>query len=53
VVSESEAQPVPLPRTCAALGRFLPPATRIYPISRLDSSAQLWKYVPDLTASVL
>jgi len=46
VVSESEHSPVPLARTQETLRRFLPSATKLCSIARLDSSAALWKDVP-------
>ncbi len=48
VVSESESPAVPFARMRAALCRFLPPETLLIHIPRLDSSAELWKYVPNL-----
>lgn len=49
VISESETSPVALARTEAALRRFLPQGVPLMSIARLDSSAELWKYVPNLT----
>jgi len=49
IISESEESPVPCARLKTTLRRFLPEAIRIHTIPRLDSSPDLWKYVPTLT----
>jgi dethiobiotin synthetase len=47
VISESEYSAAPLDRIELTLRRFLPDTTQITQIARLDSSSDLWKYVPD------
>jgi dethiobiotin synthetase len=49
VISESSASAVLPARMEAVLRRFLPRATLLASIARLDSCPELWKYVPDLT----
>ncbi len=49
VISESEVSPAPLQRISEHLQRFLPDNSAIYTVTRLDSSPELWKTVPDIT----
>jgi dethiobiotin synthetase len=52
IISESEESSAPFSRLRATLQNFLPAELAIHHVTRVDSSQNLWKDVPDLTSVI-